>query len=245
MHLSYETVGSDSAEPLVFLHGLGSGKVQTTSVLTELSTHRVIAVDLPGHGGSIDFDSAKFSFNYFADLVIELMDHLGIENTNLGGLSMGAGISLNIALRYPERVKKLILLRPSWLDSPEPKHLTFAAKPAWQTEEELSADPAFHALLAENPPVAQSVLGLFQRSDNRVLEKMWKDRPFSSLEELKNVSNLALVLDSPRDELHPAEVAKKIHDALPNSSIAHLPARYQEPAAYQTSLNHHLNNFLK
>ena len=245
MLLCHEIIGPDSAEPLVFLHGLGSGKTQTTSVLTELSDHRLIAIDLPGHGGSMDFDPANFSFNYFADLVIELMDHLGIEKTNLGGLSMGSGISLNIALRYPERVKKLIILRPSWLDSPEPAHLSIAAKAAWKNEDTFSANPRFQTLLAENPPVAQSVLGLYQRSDNRVLEKMWKDCPFSSLEELKNVSNLALVLDSPRDELHPAEVAEKIHNALPNSSLAHLPARYHEPAAYQTALNEHLNNFLK
>ena len=245
MHLCYETIGSDSAEPLVFLHGLGSGKIQTTSALTDLTDHRLIAVDLPGHGGSMDFDPANFSFDYFADLVVELMDHLGLEKTNLGGLSMGSGISLNIALRYPERVKKLIILRPSWLDSPKPAHLAFAAKPAWETEAEFSARPDFQDLLATNQPVAQSVLGLYQRTDNRVLEKMWKDCPFSSLEKLKNVSNLALVLDSPRDELHPAEVAEKIHDALPNSSLVHLPPRYHEPAAYQTSLNQHLNNFLK
>ncbi|MGC6427134.1 MAG: alpha/beta fold hydrolase [Akkermansiaceae bacterium] len=243
--LSFETLGSENAEPLIFLHGLGAGKSQTTSALTELSDHRVIAPDLPGHGDSTDFDPSKFSFNYFADLVIELMDHLGIEKTNLGGLSMGSGISLNIALRYPDRVKKLVLLRPSWLDSPQPAHLAFAAKPAWQTEEEFSSDPDFQALLSENPPVAQSVLALYQRSDNRVLEKMWNDCPFSSFEDLGNVSHLALVLDSPRDELHPAEVALKIHNALPNSELHHLPARYHEPAAYQESLNQHLNTFLK
>lgn len=245
MLLSYQTLGSSDSEPLVFLHGLGAGKSQTISALTEMPDHYLIAADLPGHGDSTDFDSAKFSFDYFADLVIALIDDLGIEQTNLGGLSMGSGISLNLALRYPNRVKKLILLRPSWLDSPQPAHLAFAAKPAWQTQEKFRADPDFQTLLAENPPVAQSVLGLYERSDNQVLEKMWNDCPFSSLDDLKNVSNLALVLDSPRDELHPAEVALKIHNALPNSELVHLPARYHEAAAYQTSLNQHLNNFLK
>lgn len=241
--IAYQTLGSPDSEPLIFLHGLGAGKSQTISALTDMPDHYVIAPDLPGHGDSMHHH--EYSFNHFADLVVELIDHLGLDQINLGGLSMGSGISLNIALRYPERVKKLVLLRPSWLDSPEPAHLTFAARPAWQSQEEFTANPDFQALLAANPPVAQSVLGLYERTNNKVLEKMWRDCPFDSLEKLKNVSHLALVLDSPRDELHPAEVALKIHQSLPNSELHHLPARYHEPAAYQSSLNKHLNNFLK
>lgn len=243
--LTYSTLGSPNAEPLVFLHGLGAGKEQTTSGLPDLPDHSLIAPDLPGHGGSMEYDPEKYSFDFFADLVIELMDHLGIEKTHLGGLSMGSGISLNLALRHPERVKKLILLRPSWLDSPRPAHLEFAALPATVSQEDFEANPAFQALLAENPPVAQSVLGLYQRPDNSVLKQMWDSFPFSSLNLLKNLPHPALVLDSPRDELHPAEVALKIHQSLSDSELVHLPARYHEPQAYQTSLNQHINTFLK
>ena len=245
MQLTFETIGTPDASPLVFLHGLGAGLAQTTGALTNLPDHRVIAPDMPGHGGSTEFDPETYSFNTFADHVISLMDHLGIEQTNLGGLSMGSGISLNIALRYPERVKKLIILRPSWLDSPQPSHLAFAAKPAWQTREEFEADPAFQTLLAENPPVANSVLALYDRSDNTVLEKMWNDCPFSSMEALAGIEQEALVLDSPRDDLHPETVAEKIHQALKNSTLDHLAARYHEPKIYQEQLNQKINNFLK
>lgn len=243
--LTYSTIGSPDSEPLVFLHGLGAGKEQTTGALTNLPDHYLIAPDMPGHGGSMDFDPEKFSFDYFADLVIELMDHLGIEKCHLGGLSMGSGISLNIALRYPERVKKLIILRPSWLDHSEPDHLVFAAKPGWQCQTEFEANPSFQRLLQKNPNVAEGVLALYERPDNAALEKMWRDCPFQSLSSLERITASALVLSSPRDELHPQHVADQIAQHLTNVQTDILPARYHEPEAYQTSLNQHLNNFLK
>ena len=245
MLLSYDTLGPDTAPPLVFLHGLGAGRTQTTKGLPDLANTRLVAPDMPGHGDSMGFDPTTFSFDSFADHVIALMDHLGIEKTHLGGLSMGSGISLNIALRYPERVDKLIILRPSWLDSPEPAHLAFAAWPGWQTQAEFEANPEFQTLLRDNPPVAQSVLGLYDRPDNSVLEKMWRDCPFQSLTSLEKITAPALVLSSPRDELHPQQVADKIAQHLPNVQTDILPPRYHEPAAYQTSLNTHINNFLK
>ncbi len=245
MLLSFEEKGPPSAPTLVFLHGLGAGRTQSTSSLLDLQNTRLIAPDMPGHGDSIDFDPTTYSFDTFADHVIALMDHLGIEKTHLGGISMGSGISLNIALRYPERVDKLIILRPSWLDSPEPAHLAFAAKPGWKTQEKFEDQPQFQALLRDNPPVAQSVLGLYDRSDNAVLEKMWRDCPFQSLASLEKITASALVLSSPRDELHPQHVADQIAALLTDVQTDILPPRYHEKEAYLNSLNTIINNFLK
>ena len=152
--ITYQTLGSADGTPLVFIHGLGAGKKQISSALTNLPGRWLITPNMPGHGDSTDIDPALFSFDFFADLVIEVMDHLGIDKTDLGGLSMGSGISLNIALRYPERVKKLILLRPSWLDSPRPDHLELVAR---VTTGMGANDPDFRALAGRNPPVAASI----------------------------------------------------------------------------------------
>lgn len=208
MLLSYDTLGPDTAPTLVFLHGLGASRTQSTSSLPNLQNTRLIAPDMPGHGDSMGFDPTTYSFDTFADHVIALMDHLGIAKTHLGGISMGSGISLNIALRYPDRVNKLILLR-------------------------------------DNPPVAQSVLGLYDRPDNSVLEKMWRDCPFQSLASLEKITSPALVLSTPRDELHPQHVADQIAAHLTDVQTDILPARYHEKEAYLNSLNTIINNFLK
>lgn len=244
MLLSYDTLGPADGEPLVFLHGLGAGKSQTTSGLNDLPGFHLIAPDLPGHGDSISFDPETFSFDSFADHVIALMDHLDLAKCHLGGLSMGSGITLNIALRYPGRFEKLILLRPSWLDSPCPAHLKLVADAGEMKQAEFEALPEFQALLATNLPVANSITAVYQRPDNTVLDKMWRSRPFSSLEDLKTINAPALVMSSPRDDLHPESVASAIANALPNSQLIPLPARYHEPEAYQKSLNQHINQFL-
>ena len=243
--LSYDTLGSPDSEPLIFLHGLGAGKSQTTSALTALDDHYLVAPDLPGHGGSMSYDPDTYSFDTFADHVIALMDHLGIAQCHLGGLSMGSGITLNLALRYPDRIKKLILLRPSWLDSPCPSHLELVARAGEMARPHFEALPNFQALLADNEPVARSITAVYERPDNRVLARMWNSRPFQSLAHLATIEASALVMSSPRDNLHPESVASAIAKALPNSQLVGLPARYHEPEAYQTALNQHINQFLK
>lgn len=244
MLLSYATLCPSTLEPLVFLHGLGAGKTQTTSGLPHLENTHLIAPDMPGHGESMSFDPDTFSFDSFADHVIALMDHLGIEKCHLGGLSMGSGITLNLALRYPERFKKLILLRPSWLASPCPAHLKLVADAGEMPQSDFEALPEFQALLAANPPVANSITAVYQRPDNSVLSRMWNSQPCHSLADLNSITAPALVMSSPRDDLHPESVASAIANALPNSQLVPLPARYHEPEAYQKSLNQHINQFL-
>lgn len=257
MTLSYSDIGSPTASPLLFMHGLGTSSQQSVSALTMLENTRLIAPDMPGHGSSLDFDPELFSFDYFADLVIALLDQLEIESTDLGGTSMGSGIALNIALRYPERVKKIIVLRPSWLDQKKPAHLSLIAQVGqWldaHDEEkatmELALHPDYQDLAEKNVPVAESLTSLLDRrkddASTRVLFKMWHSRPFDSLSSLAAIQNDTLVLDTTRDELHPQEIAAAIASALPNSSAATLPPRYHEGPQYQKALNEQLNCFLE
>jgi pimeloyl-ACP methyl ester carboxylesterase len=245
MLLSYATSGSPTDEALVFLHGLGAQKKQITSVLDQLTGYSLIAPDLPGHGESRGFDPASYSFDFFADQVIALMDHLGIKQCHLGGLSMGSAISLNIALRYPKRFKSLVLNRPAWLDSGKPPHLELVAKSGELEQSALEELPGFQSLLASNPLVAKSITGVYGRCDPAVLTKMWESQPFSTLESLSTITEPALVMSSPQDDLHPQGVASKIASSLSNSQLIDLPARYYEPEAYKKVLNQHLSKFLK
>ena len=68
---------------------------------------------------STDINAAAASFEVFADDVIALADHLGLVRFIIGGISLGAGTALNLAVRYPDRVAALVLCRPAWLDRPQ------------------------------------------------------------------------------------------------------------------------------
>ena len=256
MPLSYQTTGATTDSPLLFLHGLGSSCLQTTSAFPELKGHYVIAPDMPGHGDSLDFSVDDLNFDRFADLVIELMDQLSLDSVDLGGLSMGSGITLNIALRYPERVKKIIILRPSWLSEKQPEHLKLVAYVGqWIEElgkeaakEKLQNDSGFQQLVANNPPVAKSIEELFERPETdssiAVLYKMWQDAPFTSPEALSVITNETLVITTGRDELHPKSTAEVIAAHLPNVETADLSPRYHQPEEYGLELNAIVQKFL-
>lgn len=257
MTLPYCTVGPDDAPPLIFLHGLGASAQQTTSAFADLQSRHVIAPDMPGHGDAAEFSPIDaLCFEAFADHVVDLMDALGIPSVDLGGLSMGAGIALNLALRYPDRVGRLVLLRPSWLDTKRPQHLELVAKVGLWIEdggpqyaaERLEDDDAYAAMKDDNPPAAASVAGLLSRQaaplSVAVLYRMYEDRPFASLDELAGVSQPALVMSTTRDDLHPASVADKIAQALPDATRLVLPPRYHAPSDYQSELVRAVQAFL-
>lgn len=253
--IAYECVGH--GEPLLFIHGLGAGRAQTLSALTDLAGYQVIAPDMLGHGDSISEDSNDVqNFDQFADDCISLLDHLGIQKAHVGGLSMGSGVSINLALRYPDGVKKLILLRPSWLNEKQPAHLALVANVGTWIKDHghekarilLAEHPDFIALQASVPKVAASIMGLFARPDHfshtAVLYRMWQDAPFSNLEDLAKISQQALVQHTTRDDLHPIPVAETIASYLPNCRVVSLPPRYDEPENYAFQLNKVIAEFL-
>lgn len=262
--LNYRAVGAGNATPLIFIHGLGASSQQTISAFPSLTKRYLIAPDMPGHGSNeaemessaID-DVSSISFDHFADLVIDLIDHLGFSDVDLGGLSMGSGIALNIAMRYPERVKSLILLRPSWLDQVQPEHLKLVAKVGQWIESkgiknaqiELQQSVLYQSLLQSNRPVAQSIDALFDRpvtpTSTAVLYQMWNDRPFASLESLRSIQQPCLILTTDRDELHPLSTAEAIAQHIPHAQKQHLPARYHQTKAYADQLQSLVAQFLR
>jgi pimeloyl-ACP methyl ester carboxylesterase len=80
---------------------------------------------LRAHGGTGRIGpTAAFTFDGLADDVAALLDALNLTQPVLAvGISMGAGIALNLALRYRARIAALALVRPAWLDQPMPLHL--------------------------------------------------------------------------------------------------------------------------
>ena len=96
--------------PLVFIHGFPLDHSMWRHQIPEFrSTHRVLAVDLPGFGQS-PAAPGEMSIIGFADQLAEFLDRLGIaDQVTLCGLSMGGSIALQFALRHPKKVSHLIL----------------------------------------------------------------------------------------------------------------------------------------
>ncbi|MFC0531263.1 alpha/beta fold hydrolase [Phytohabitans kaempferiae] len=106
INLYYETHGT--GRPLILLHGgLGSGEMFAPILPTLTERHRVILVDLQGHGRTADIDR-PIDLRLMADDVAALIDHLGLDRPDVVGYSMGGGVALQVAVRHPEKVGKLV-----------------------------------------------------------------------------------------------------------------------------------------
>lgn len=107
----YLEAGSGPA--VILLHGLGATNASMLPTLRELAhDHRVIAPDLPGFGDT-DKPIRPLHAAYFASWLVSLMDALGVERADLVGNSMGGRIAIEMGLRHPERVRRLVMLCPS------------------------------------------------------------------------------------------------------------------------------------
>jgi pimeloyl-ACP methyl ester carboxylesterase len=105
----YEVHGRGNGVPLVLLHGGGSTIEVTFSRVLPVfaSTRRVIAVEEQGHGRTSDRD-APVAFESSADDIAALLRHLKVDRADLLGFSNGASIALQVAIRHPELVRKLV-----------------------------------------------------------------------------------------------------------------------------------------
>jgi pimeloyl-ACP methyl ester carboxylesterase len=108
LKLYYEIHGH--GEPLILLHGGVVGISMFGSNVAALSEKReVVAVELQGHGHTADIDR-PLSYEAMSDDIAALMKYLGFERADVLGYSLGGGVALQLAIRHPEAVRKLVVV---------------------------------------------------------------------------------------------------------------------------------------
>ena len=114
VRLYYEEHGRRGT-PLVLAYGIG-GNADMWDVNRDAlaAHHRLVLWEPRGHARSDSpEDAAKFSFGRWALDLKTVLDHLGIRKAHVGGLSLGAGIATRFALRFPSRVRALMVTNSS------------------------------------------------------------------------------------------------------------------------------------
>jgi pimeloyl-ACP methyl ester carboxylesterase len=242
--------------PFAFQHGLGGDCSQPFGLFAPPDWLRLICLECRGHGATPLGPEDALGFDTYADDVVALLDHLGIAQAVAGGISMGAGIALDLARRHPARILGLVLIRPAWLDEP------MAARPLYQLVAALLREhgaeeglrrlldaPEHRALAAEAPSAAQSLADQFKQSGIAAtaakFARLSDDNPYTSAAQIEAISVPTLVIATHHDPVHPYTYGTALAAHIPNAAFVEVTPKTVDEQAYQREVQAALEQFVQ
>ncbi|MFQ5848049.1 MAG: alpha/beta fold hydrolase [Candidatus Methylomirabilales bacterium] len=228
---------------LVLVHGSGCSADAWRFQVDGLSRNlEVIALDLPGHGGTKPVPDP--SIRRYASTVTDLLQHIGGRRVFLGGHSMGGAVALQVALDHPELLKGLILVATTaYLDTLAltPDILLWAA----------AAVPHKFKGMFFSKTVREEALAIARNDVRRCgLETVLGDfaacRDFDLRRQLKDLTLPALILCGSEDRITPPRHSARLHEEIPSSSFVLIPkAGHMLPLEAPAPVNAAIRNFIR
>jgi pimeloyl-ACP methyl ester carboxylesterase len=217
IRMYYELHGS--GRPLVLIHGGGS--TITTSfgrILPALATsHRVIAVELQAHGRTSDRGVPE-TFAQDADDVAELLRQLNVPRADILGFSNGGSTALQIGIRHPDRVNKLVAISAIYRhDGMPPEFWTFMKKGSFADMPQVYKDEFLRLT-----PDSAKLMTMYRRDRDRMVGfRDWR------ASDIRAITAPTLVVGSDQDVVRP-EHAVEMMRLLPHGRLAIFPGRHGE-----------------
>ena len=233
--LDVRDTGPKDAPAIVLLHGFASSLHTWEAWSGPLSKdHRVIRFDLPGSGLSPPDSTGDYTDARSMELLVALMDRLGVDRASLVGNSMGGRIAWTFAAEHPERVDRLVLVSPDGFASPgfeygrKPevplamKAMRFVLpKPLVR----MSLAPAYADPAALTDERATRYYDLLRAPGAReaMIARMEQSMRFDPVERLSRIRAPTLLLWGEQDRLIPFSNAADYEKAIPGSVLVPLP----------------------
>ena len=215
LNMYYEIHGEGT--PLVLIHGGGS-TIQTSfsKILPMLARHyKVIAVELQAHGHTSDRDSPE-SFEQDADDVAGVLNYLKVSNAHFLGFSNGGNTAMQIAIRHPAVVNKLVVISsfykrdgmiPGFFEGMQ--NATIENMPALLK--------TFYLQINNDTKGLQT---MFNKDRERMLHfKDWKD------EDMASIKSPTLIIAGDKDVVTPAHTLK-MSGIIPGAQLLILPGTH-------------------
>jgi pimeloyl-ACP methyl ester carboxylesterase len=251
--LHYEAEGS--GPPVIFQHGLGGDAAQVAEVFPSRPVRR-ITLECRGQGESAAGPLAELSLRTFCDDVASLAAVLGVARAVVGGLSMGAAIALQLAVRRPDLVSGLVLARPAWLFERMPDNM----RPhAWVGEllkrsdraaarAEFAGSHLARRLAVEAPANLESLLGYFDEPPGgttaALLAAIAADDPGVSEAEAARIAVPTLVIGHGDDVVHPLALAQRLASVIPNARLVEITSKSSNYQRYVADFRAAVADFL-
>ncbi len=253
---NYQSAGS--GVPFFFQHGLGADLTQPFGIFRPPPGIQLLSMDCRAHGKTTPVGPEdKISLASFANDLLALMDHLDFDKAVVGGLSMGAAFSLNLAMRRPERLLGLVMLRPAWLDGPRRDNIAVFGAVAtllrqYGPEEGLARfkqTEIYQRALLESPANAGSLAAQFMlpRAQETVarLERIPLDSPGGDRTDWRKIKLPALVMANDRDAIHPLNYGVTLAREIPGAQFEEITPKSIDPERHQAEVQRHLEKFLR
>jgi len=244
--------------PFVYQHGLGADSLQIFELLQPPSGFRLLSFDCRRHGETRPLGpEEKIGVEQFSEDLRAFLDHLKIERAVIGGISMGAAISLHFALTHPERVLALVISRPAWLDESRADNMQVFATiakfirqyGAWEGAQRFQQTAAYQEVLKVSPDNANSLVSQFvhPRAEETVakLERIPIYVPRHSREDWKRIHVPTLVLVNRQDAIHPFEFGEVYAKAIPGATLVEVTPKSVSKDRHAADVQRAIGNFLK
>lgn len=241
-----------------FQHGLGGDVNQPFGLFQPPDGFRLLAFDCRGHGETQPLgDPHHDTLATFANDLLVLMDHLRIARAVVGGISMGAAVALNFALRFPERLLGLVLSRPAWLDAPNPWNVErfslisrlIQEHGARRGQEVFKHTEVYREALREWPDVALSLAAQFEHprieQNPCKLQRIISDRPLHDLRECESIRVPTLVLANRQDPIHPFEYGESMARIIPGAEFQEVTSKSVSKERHGVEVQRFIGEFLQ
>ncbi|MFI0976383.1 alpha/beta fold hydrolase [Streptomyces sp. NPDC021093] len=249
--IHYDDLGPSTGLPVLLIHGHPFNRTLWEPQAAALTGagYRVITPDLRGYGAS-SVTPGKVHLSDFADDLVALLDHLGIEGAVVGGVSMGGQIAMELQRSHPGRVRALVLSDSSFpAETDEGKAFRNGLADrvladgmdgyAGEVIDKMLADYNVTAL----PEVAAKVLGMMRATDPEGAAAALRgraERPDYG-DTLAAVCKPVLIVVGRDDVYTPVAAAEAIHRLVPHATLTviekagHLPGA-EQPERFNTAL---------
>ena len=245
---------NNTGQPIFFQHGLCGSAAQTIEAFPEDPRFRLLTLECRGHGTSDAGDTNAFSINTFANDVAESVEAGPVI---LGGISMGAAISLHLAVYKPHLVKALILARPAWVTTGAPENMRpnaeigalLANHSPEVAKTKFLASATAHHLANTAPDNLASLLTFFDREPIAItaalLTKISADGPGVTETQVRSLRMPTLIIATEQDAIHPMAHAQKLHALIAHSRLVEITPKGADKNAYVSEFRSTLLNFFE
>lgn len=254
-NIKLSVASAGQGRTFLFQHGLCGSAGHLHEVFPKDIGWSCLTLECRGHGMSEIGPYSELSIKQFTEDLAAFITELNIGPVLVGGISMGAAISMRLAVKRPELVSGLVVARPAWIDRAEPVNLAPNREVAryLATYQPVEARQQFERslmaveLASSAPGNLATLLDVFDRDpavETQALQAaIASDGPGINKEEIAGIDCPTLVIGTARDATHPIAMALEIADLIPRASFVQIASKADGVEQYRAEFQDALRQF--